>query len=56
MQRKTQDNFMPATVDRSVYGTVTAGVFSWNGNTIDTQDKYNRDMKIWDRSATAVIR
>ena len=56
MQRKTRDNFMSAAVGRSAYEAVTAGVFAWNGNVIDTEDKYNRDIKIWERSATAGIR
>ena len=39
MQRKTQDNFMPAAVGKSVYGTLTAGVFVFNGNAFDTEDQ-----------------
>ena len=56
MQRKTHDNFIPAAVGRSAYGVLAAGVFVWNGNALDTEDQYNRDMKIWDRSVTSVIR
>ena len=56
MQRKTQRDFMPADVGRSPYGTVTqAGVFVWNGNALDTEDRYNRDTKIWDRGMTSGI-
>ena len=55
MLRKTQDDFMPADVGRSVYGAITAGVFVWNGNALDTEDQYNRDIKIWDRSVTSGI-
>ena len=46
MLRKTQDDFMPADVDRSVYGAITAGVFVRNGNALDMEDQYNRHMKI----------
>lgn len=56
MQRKTQDEFLLATIGRSAYGTVMAGVFAWNGNAFDTEDKNNRNMKIWDRSMTSRIR
>ena len=50
MQRKTQSDFMPADVGRSTYGAINSGVFVWNRNALDTEDQYNRDMKIWDRS------
>ena len=30
-----------------------AGVFTWNGDAIDIEDKYNRDMKILERKTTA---
>ena len=57
MQRKTQDDFMLADVGRSAHGTVTqAGVFVWNGNTIETEDNYNRAMEVWDRCVTSVIK
>ena len=56
MRRKTRDDFMSADVGRTTYGTVNqAGVFVWNGNALDTEDQYNRDMKIWDRSVTSGI-
>ena len=55
MQTKTQPDFMPANVGRSAYGAMAAGVFVWNKNTLDTEDKYNRDMKVWDRSVTSEI-
>ena len=55
MLRKTRDNFMPADVSRGAYGTLVAGVSVWNGNVIDEEDQYNRDMKIWDRSVTSGI-
>ena len=55
MLRKTRDNFMPADVGRGSYGTAVAGVFVWNGNVIDEEDQYNRDMKIWDRSLTSGV-
>ena len=46
---------MPADVGRGAYCTLVAGVFVWNGNVIDEEDQYNRDMKIWDRSVTLGI-
>ena len=55
MQRKIQPDFMPANVGRSAYGAMAAGVFVWNGNALDTEDQYNRDMKVWDRSVTSGI-
>ena len=55
MQRKTQSDFMPADVGKSAYGTITAGIFVWNENTLDTEDRYNRNMKKWDRSVTSGI-
>ena len=56
MQRKTQPNFMSANIGRSAYSTVTqAGVFVWNGNALDTEDEYNRDMKALERSVTSGI-
>ena len=53
MLRKTQNDFMPADVGRSTYGAINDGVFVWNGNALDTEDQYNRDMKLWDRSVTS---
>ena len=56
MERKNQDNFMPADVGRSIYGAMNAaGVFVWNGNALDTEDRYTRDMKVWDKSVSAGI-
>ena len=56
MERKNQDNFMPADVGRSTYGAMNAaGVFLWNENVLDTDDRYTRDMKVWDRSVSAGI-
>ena len=44
MQRKTQPGFIPAKIGRSAYGTITqACAFVWNGNVLDTEDKYKRD-------------
>ena len=54
--RKTQYDFIPVTVGRSAYGIITACVCTLNGYVIDTEDKYNRDIKIWERSATAGFR
>ena len=55
MQRKTQPDFMPADVGRSAYGAMAAGFFVWNGNALDTEGEYNRDMKVWDRSVSSGI-
>ena len=55
-ERKVQDDFMVATVHRRTYGTVIAGVFTWNGDALDREDEYNRDMKIWERNETAGIK
>ena len=46
---------MPADVGKSADGAIVAGIFVWNGNVIDEQDQYNRDMKIWNRSVTSGI-
>ena len=56
MERKTQDNFMPADVGRSTYGAVNAAcVFVWNGNALDIEDSYTRAMKVWDKSLSPGI-
>ena len=56
MERKNQDNFMPADVGRSIYGAMNAaGVFVWNGNALDTEDRYNQAMKVLDRSVSSAI-
>ena len=56
MERKNQDNFMPADVGRSTYSTMNAaGVFVWNGNVLDIEGRYTRDMKVWDKSVSAGI-
>ena len=55
MLRKTRDNFMPADVGKGAYVTLVAGVFVWNGNVIDEEDRYNRGIKIWDISVTSGI-
>ena len=34
---------MPADVGRGAYGALVAGVFVWNGNETDNEDRYNRD-------------
>ena len=46
---------MSADVGRGAYGAIVVGVSIWNGNIIDEEDQYNRDMKIWDRSVTLGI-
>ena len=57
MRRKTRDDFMPADVGRTTFSTVNqAGVFVWNGNAIETEDNYNRAMRVWDRCVTSGIK
>ena len=57
MERKYKDDFMPTVVCRRDYGTVNAaGVFEWHADTLDTENEYNRDYKIWDRNVTAGIK
>ena len=56
MERKIQDDFILAIVNRRAYGTVITSVFTWNGNALDTEDEYNRDVKIWEISATVGIK
>ena len=56
MHRKTQDDFIPADISRSSYGAMAAGDFVWNGNALDTEDKYNRAIKVWDRCVTSGIK
>ena len=49
---------MPVNVGRSAYGAMNATnppVFVWNGNALDTEDRYNRDMQVWNRSVSAAI-
>ena len=47
MRTKTRDDFMPADVNRTTYGTVNqTGVFVWNGHAIETEDDYNRVMRV----------
>ena len=48
-ERKNQDHFMPVDNGRSAYGAMSAAnppVFVWNGNALDTEDQYNRDMQV----------
>ena len=56
MEMKDQDDFMPAIFNRRNYGTVIGGVFTWNADVLDTEDKYNRDLKIWERNVAAEIK
>ena len=57
MTRKNEDKFMPIEPRKQNYGTVDAlGVFHWRANALDTEEDYNRDYKIWDRSLTAGIK
>ena len=49
---------MPPDVGRSSYGAMNAAnppVFVWNGNALDTEDQYNKDMQVWNRSVSAAI-
>ena len=57
-ERKNQDHFMPVDVGRSAYGAMSAAnppVFVWNGNALDTEDRYNKDMQVWNKSVSAAI-
>ena len=57
MERKDKDDFMPIAVRRRDYGTVdAAGLFHWRLDALDTEDKYNRDYKTWDRNVTVGIK
>ena len=57
MRRKTRDDFMPANVGRTTYGTINQACdYVWKGNTIETEDDYNRAMKVWDRCVTSGIK
>ena len=48
---------MPTAPHKRNYSTVDAhGVFVWRANALDTEEDYNRDYKIWDRSLTAGIK
>ena len=49
---------MPPDVSRSSYGAMNGAnypVFVWNGMALDTEDQYNRDMQVWNRSVYAAI-
>ena len=48
---------MPADVGRTAYGTVNqAGIFVWNGNAIETEDDYNRAIRVRDRCTSSGIK
>ena len=57
MTRKTEADFMTTKSRKRDYGTVDAlGVFHWRAPALDTEEDYNRDLKIWDRNLTAGIK
>ena len=57
MTRKTEADFMTTKPRKQDYGTVDAlGVFTWRAFALDTEEDYNRDLKIWDRNLTAGIK
>ena len=57
MTRKNEDKSRPIEPRKRNHGTVDAhGVFQWRANALDTEEDYNRDYKIWDRSLTAGIK
>ena len=57
MTREDQAEFMPIAPRRQDYGTVDAlGVFHWRANALDTEEEYDRDCKIWDRSLSAGLK
>ena len=48
---------MPTAVGKRNYGTVdTVGVFHWQSDTLDTEEKYNKGYKIWDKNISAGIK
>ena len=57
MTRKTQAEFMPIAPRRRDYGADDAlGVFQWRANTLNTEEEYDRDCAIWERSLGAGIK
>ena len=57
MTQKTEANFMTTKPRKQDYGTVDAlSVFHWRAPTLDTEEDYNRDLKIWDKNLTAGIK
>ena len=57
-ERKEQADFMPPPVRRSSYGSMNTAnppVFQWDGNALDTEDQYNIDMQVWNKSVSAAI-
>ena len=57
-ERKEQAYFMPPAVRRNSYGAMSNAnppVFVWNGNALDTEDQYNIDMQVWNKSVSAAI-
>ena len=35
--------------------TANPPVFEWDGNALDTEDQYNIDMQVWNKSVSAAI-
>ena len=57
MTRKNEDEFMPTAPRKRNYVTVDAhGVFVWRANALDTEEDYERDYKILERSLAAGIK
>ena len=54
MERKLKVEFIPTAPCKRDYGTVdVVGVSHWRPDTIDTEEDYKQDFKIWDRDFQA---
>ena len=57
MTQKTQADLMTTEPRKQDYGTVDAlDAFHWRAPALDTEEDYNRDVKIWDKNLTAGIK
>ena len=57
MTRKNENEFRPIAPRKRNYVMVDAhGVFVWRANALDTEEDYNRDYKLWERSLAAGIK
>ena len=51
---RDRDSFMPTRVNKSTYGTTTAGVFTFTDS--DREDDYIIDKKIWESEMTTALK
>ena len=57
MTRKTRADFIPTSPTKRAYGADNAhGDFQWRVPALDTEEEYNSDRTIWDRSLAAGIK